>query len=83
PRMRRALALCLDRQKIIDTVLFGLSPLPDSYLPSDHPLHNGNVDTYSFDPEEGNTILNQIGWIDHDTNPTTPRQARGVTRVAG
>ena len=53
-RMRQAIALCLDRQKVVDTVLFGLSQVPDSYLPSDHPLHNGNVQTYEFNPTAGN-----------------------------
>ena len=81
-RMRQALALCLDRQKVVDTVLFGLSQVPDSYLPADHPLHNGNIQTYEFNPASGNEILEQIGWLDHDKNPATPRQALGVTRVS-
>ena len=80
-RMRQALALCLDRQKVVDTVLFGLSRVPDSYLPADHPLHNGNIQTYEFNPASGNEILEQIGWLDHDKDPTTPRQSLGVTNV--
>ena len=80
-RTRQALALCLDRQKVVDTVLFGLSQVPDSYLPSDHALHNGNLQTYVFDPEAGSRILEQVGWIDHDDNPATPRQSVGVTNV--
>ena len=80
-RMRQALALCLDRQQVVDTVLFGLSQVPDNYLPADHPLHNGNVQTYSFNPAEGNKILEQIGWLDHDKDLATPRQSTGVTNV--
>ena len=83
PRMRQALALCLDRQKIVDNVLFGLSQVPDSYIPADHPLHNGNIQTYTFDPASGNKILEQVGWLDQDNNPATPRQALGVTNVLG
>src|SRR5690349_13481531 len=56
-RMRQAIALCLDRQKVVDTVLFGLSQVPDTYLPSDHPLHNGNVQTYEYNPDSGSDIL--------------------------
>ena len=81
PRMRRAIATCLDRQKIVDTVLFGLTQIPDTYLPTDHPFNNGNVATYSFDPSAGNTLLEQIGWIDQDKDPSTPRQAVNVSRV--
>lgn len=82
-RTRQAIALCLDRQKVVDTVLFGLSQVPDSYLPSDHPLHNGNIQAYAFNPEAGNEILEQVGWLDQDNNPSTPRQAIGVTNVPG
>jgi len=80
-RTRQAIALCLDRQKVVDTVLFSLSQVPDSYLPADHPLHNGNVQTYQFNPTSGNQILQQVGWIDHDHDPSTPRQSFGVTNV--
>jgi peptide/nickel transport system substrate-binding protein len=80
-RTRQAIALCLDRQKVVDTVLFGLSLVPDSYLPADHPLHNGNVQTYEFNPESGKEILDRVGWRDDDHNPATPRVAVNVTRV--
>jgi len=80
-RTRQAIALCLDRQKVVDTVLFGLSQVPDSYLPSDHPLQNANIQNYEFNPTSGNQILEQVGWLDQDNNPSTPRQAFGVTNV--
>jgi len=82
-RTRQAIALCLDRQKVVDTVLFGLSQVPDSYLPSDHPLHNGNLQTYAFNPAAGNRILEQVGWLDNDDDPSTPRRSFGVTNVPG
>ena len=80
-RTRQAIAVCLDRQKVVDTVLFGLSLVPDSYLSFDHPLHNGNLQTYQFDPASGRDILERVGWIDHDNDPSTPRRSLGVTRV--
>ena len=80
-RTRQAVALCLDRQRVVDTVLFGLSQVPDTYLSPDHPLHNANVQTYPFNPASGNDILEDVGWLDHDNNPSTPRQALGVTNV--
>lgn len=81
PRMRQAIAYCLDRQQVVDTVLFGLSQVPTSFVPADHPLHNGNVQTYAFDPAAGNKMLEQIGWLDTDKDPATPRLATGVTFV--
>ena len=80
-RTRQAIAVCLDRQQVVDTVLFGLSRVPDSYLSFDHPLHNGNLQNYQFDPASGREILERVGWIDHDNDPSTPRQSLGVTKV--
>ena len=80
-RVRKAFAYCLDRQKVVDTVLFGLSRVPDSYLSFDHPLHNGNLQTYDYDPAAGRDILEKVGWIDQDKDPSTPRQALGVSKV--
>jgi len=80
-RTRQAIALCLDRQKVIETVLFGLSQVPDTYLPADHPLHNANVQTYEYNPASGNQILEQVGWLDKDNDPSTPRLAQSVTNV--
>lgn len=80
-RMRQAVAVCLDRQKVADTVLYGLSQVPDTYLPLDHPLHNANVQKYEYNPSLGNQILEQMGWLDQDSNPSTPRQAFTVTNV--
>ena len=80
-RTRQAIALCLDRQKVVDTVLFGLSQVPDSYIPADHPRHNANIQSYEFNPASGRQILEEVGWLDQDNNASTPRQAFGVTNV--
>jgi peptide/nickel transport system substrate-binding protein len=80
-RTRQAIAMCLDRQKVVDTVLFGLSNVPDSYIPSEHPLYNSTVAPFPYDPAQANQILEQVGWRDADNDPSTPRQAQGVLNV--
>jgi peptide/nickel transport system substrate-binding protein len=80
-RTRQAIALCLDRQKVVDTVLFGLSVVPNTYISPEHPLYNSTVSPYSFDPAQANRILDQAGWRDQDNDPSTPRQAFGVLNV--
>jgi peptide/nickel transport system substrate-binding protein len=80
-RVRRAIALCMDRQQIIEKVLHGLSSVPDSYIPQEHPLHNPNVARYPFDVAAGSALLQEVGWVDHDGNPNTPRIAQGVANV--
>jgi peptide/nickel transport system substrate-binding protein len=66
PHVRQAVAHCLDRQAIIDEVLFGLSAPPDSFLPPEHPLYHPGVTRYEFDPQRGLGLLQKAGWQDHD-----------------
>ncbi|HEY5983950.1 MAG TPA: ABC transporter substrate-binding protein [Anaerolineales bacterium] len=80
-RTRQALALCLDRQKAVDTVLFGRSSVPQSFVPADHPLYNGTVPGYQHDTAAGIQLLEQVGWKDTDGNPATPRIASAVKDV--
>jgi peptide/nickel transport system substrate-binding protein len=80
-RVRQALALCLDRQQVVDSVLSGLSTVPNSYLPPDHPLYNPNGNAYSFDVAAAGQLLDQAGWKDVDHDPSTPRQAWGVPDI--
>ena len=80
-RLRQAVAMCLNRQKVVDNALSGLSAVPDVYLPSQHPLYNPEIAKYSYDPEKGKALLDQIGWTDADANSATPRTALGVTGV--
>lgn len=80
-RTRQAIAMCLDRQKVVDTVLFGLSVIPNTYISSDHPLYNSTVAPYPYDPAQAKRILEEVGWRDVDNDPSTPRQAQGVLNV--
>ncbi len=80
-RLRQAVAMCLDREKVVADALSGLSTVPDTYVPPQHPLYNPDVAHYSFDPERAGVLLDQIGWLDSDSNPATPRTATGVTGV--
>lgn len=65
-RTRRAIAHCLDRQAVVDTALYGMSIIPDTYVPPDHPLLNPNVASYEFNPERGRALLEEVGWRDTD-----------------
>ena len=80
-RTRQAVALCLDRQKVVDTVLSGLSSVPSSYIPAQHPFYNPDVIAYSLNVSEANALLEQAGWKDLDNDPATPRLAYGVANV--
>jgi peptide/nickel transport system substrate-binding protein len=79
--VRQALALCLDRQQVVDSVLAGLSTVPNSYLPLEDPLYNPNAIPYSFDVATAGQLLEQAGWKDVDHDPSKPRQAWDVRGI--
>lgn len=79
---RQAIAYCLDRQTISTNVLYGLTGIPTSYLPANHPAFDSNISAISYDPEIGISLLEQAGWLDADENPLTPRRAINVRGVA-
>jgi len=80
-RTRQGIAYCLDRQKVVNTVLGGISMVPDSYISPLHPLFNAEVAKYPFDVNKGIAALEAAGWNDSDNNPATPREASSVKGV--
>jgi peptide/nickel transport system substrate-binding protein len=80
-RVRQALAYCLDRQHVVDSVLSGLSSVPNTYLPAEHPLFNHDIAAYTFNVAAASKLLDEAGWKDIDNNPSTPRQAWGVPGI--
>jgi peptide/nickel transport system substrate-binding protein len=76
-RTRRAVVMCMDRQAVVDTVMFGQSLVLDTYLPPQHPLFNANVTHYDFDVAAGSALLEEAGWLDEDGDPVTPRTYAG------
>jgi peptide/nickel transport system substrate-binding protein len=80
-RLRQAVLMCMDRQAVVDTVMFGQSIVLDTYIPPEHPLFNPDVKHWEYDVEAGSALLEEIGWLDDDGDPATPRVASGVTGV--
>ena len=63
-RVRQAVAMCVDRQKVIDSVLLGLTTIPASYVPAEYPLYNSDVKSYAYDVAAANALLEKAGWKD-------------------
>ncbi|MFN8411182.1 MAG: ABC transporter substrate-binding protein [Anaerolineales bacterium] len=79
---RQGIAYCLDRQSVVNNVLFGLTTVPTTYIPVEHPFYDPNISSIPFDPSVGSSLLEQAGWKDTDGNPATPRVAVSVANVA-
>ena len=80
-RVRQAVAYCLDRQGVVDTLLYGRSIVPDTYLPPAHPLYTGSdLVRYDYDPARGMSLLDQVGWRDEDDNGV--REAHDIEGIS-
>lgn len=80
-RVRQAFALCMDRQLVIDQLLYGHSQIPAGFFPPGHPLYAADLQPLAYDPEKGMRLLDEAGWRDLDGDASTPRTALGVQNV--
>jgi peptide/nickel transport system substrate-binding protein len=61
-RVRQALTHGLDREQIVQTVLFGQGQSIHSPILPFYWAHNPNVPTFAYDPEQAKQRLSQAGW---------------------
>jgi len=78
---RQGIAYCLDRPSLVNSVLGGISVVPDTFISPQHPAFNNETTKYSFDVNKGIALLEEAGWADADSNPATPRLATTVKGV--
>jgi peptide/nickel transport system substrate-binding protein len=65
-KVRQAIAHAIDKNEIIDVVLFGLgSPATGPYVPNTWP-YNPHVKKYDFNPRKAKQLLKEAGWEDTD-----------------
>ncbi|WP_322806238.1 peptide ABC transporter substrate-binding protein [Thermanaerothrix sp.] len=80
-RVRQAFAYCLDRERVNKEIFLGQNQVPVGFYPSDDPRALSAENPYPYDPQRGQQLLETVGWIDDDANPSTPRVAQGVPNV--
>jgi ABC-type transport system substrate-binding protein len=67
-RVRQAIAHCVDRDALIDSVYTYVSDevkptlRMDSFIPKDHWAYGGPYQDYPYDPEAGAALLEEAGW---------------------
>jgi peptide/nickel transport system substrate-binding protein len=79
---RQAIAACIDRQGIVDDLLYGMSLVPETYLSPEHPDYKPDLDPIRYDVESANTMFEEAGWLDMDGDVSTPRVAQSVPGVS-
>ncbi len=76
--VRQAIAYCIDRQGLVNSMAAGNGQIANSYIPPENPLYNPEAAQYPTDIEKGSQLLAAAGWVDADNDPATPRIAQGV-----
>lgn len=78
-RVRQAIALCSDRQRLVDELTGGRSEVIHTYVLPAHAFHPEDVTQWPYDPAAGNALLDEIGYVDNngdgireDIGATTP-----------
>jgi peptide/nickel transport system substrate-binding protein len=80
-RTRQGIAYCLDRSRVVNTVLGGMSQVPDTFVSPAHTLFFPDTAKYPFDIAKGVDLLKSAGWTDPDSDPSTPMVAGNVKGV--
>jgi len=80
PEMRRALAGCINREEISSLRLDAGQIVDDFFFPGQSGLADQELE-HTFQPVKSGLALKELGWIDEDGNPETPRVANGVVGV--
>jgi peptide/nickel transport system substrate-binding protein len=63
PAVRRALAMAIDRQQIIDALMFGYGQPSAGMIPPWSPMHP-EAEPLPYDPEGARRLLAEAGWTD-------------------
>lgn len=61
--VRRAIALAVDRDAMIEALLFGYAEKSRSGVNSSSPFYSEDTPMIEYDPEEAGRILDEAGWV--------------------
>ncbi len=66
-RVRQAMVMCTDRQRMVDEFLYGRSAIMHSYIPDIHPLYPaGQIQEWPHNVQAANALLDEVGFVDTD-----------------
>lgn len=75
PLVRRALAMSVDRQKIVDALMFGMAKPAGSVIPTFSPFAP-NLEPLPYNPTQAKQLLARAGWRDTDNDGILEKNGR-------
>ena len=78
PAVRQALMYALDRQALVDDIVYGQGIVIDTPIMPHSWAFDDNLDTYNYNQNKAISLLEQSGWFDDDGDGI---RERGTTRL--
>jgi peptide/nickel transport system substrate-binding protein len=63
-RVRQAVTMCTDRQRMVEELTDGRAELLHAYVPEGHRLFPDDLTKWPYDPEQANKLLDKAGYLD-------------------
>lgn len=79
--IRKAIAQCINREKLIRDVFYGQTEVPYGFYPNGNLLSVPDAVALNYDQQAAADLLEAAGWTDLDGDPMTPRIAKGITGI--
>lgn len=75
-RVRQAITMGIDRQRIVDALLYGQGSVGTQPMISTIWAHDPTIEPYPFDPDSARALLEAAGWTDSDGDGIRDRDGR-------
>lgn len=81
-RVRQAIALCFDRFSLVNDLLLGKTEVAASFW-HNTPFQDPDLEPWPYDPERGNTLLDEAGWVDSNGDGVRDKDGEELILVHG
>ncbi len=75
-RVRQALTMAIDRQQIVDALIYGQGSVGTQPLISTIWAHDPTIEPWPFDPDRARRLLDEAGWKDTDGDGIRDKDGR-------
>lgn len=75
-RVRRAMTFAIDRQRIVDALVYGEGTVTAHPIMSESPFHADDIPPHPYDPAEARRLLAEAGWSDTDGDGVLDRDGK-------